>query len=85
MAYKVSTEVQTISSNTTLRQGRYGGWMAVNIGTGGCIVDGYPLAPGEGLDFTHLQPDVLWDKSIDIVCQPGGAIRVTRLIYKEVK
>lgn len=85
MKYKVSTESRDIMKNETIRPGNYGGWMAVNTGTADATVDGYPLAPGDGLDLTHLSPDVLWDTPIQIVLTPGAKIRLTRFLYKEVK
>lgn len=85
MKYKVSTESRDILKNETLRPGKYGGWMAVNTGTADATVDGYPLAPGEGLDLTHLAPEVIWDTPIQVVLLSGAKVRITRFIYKEVK
>lgn len=84
MGYKVSTNTQNYAENTTIRPDNFGGWLAVNIGSANVSVDGYPLAPGEGLDMTHLAPDVRWDKPIQIVITAtGGMVRMTRLIYKQ--
>lgn len=50
------------------------------------MVNGYTLAPGEGLDFTNLDPSVIWDSPIVInLTATGSRIRLTRLLYKEVK
>ena len=85
MGYKVSTNTQDILTSTTIRPGKFGGWLAVNTGTGDAIVDGYTLAPGEGLDYTHIHPDVIWDMPITINLQAAGSkVRLTRLMYKEV-
>ena len=83
--WKVRKSTEEITANTTVRAEGYGGWLAVNVGEGNAIVDGYTIEPGEGLDFTSLQPDVIWDSPISIVLETGGIIRLTRLMYKEIK
>lgn len=85
MKYRVSTESRDILKNETIRPNKYGGWMAVNTGTADATVDGYPLSPGDGLDLTHLSPDVIWDTPIQIVLSPGAKVRITRFLYTEVK
>lgn len=83
MKYKVTTDTQEITTNTTVRaDGSFGGWLAVNTGTANATVDGYPLAPGEGLDMTHLHPTVIWGSNISIVLTSGAKVRLTRLMYR---
>ena len=86
MKQRVTRNTQDYTSNTTVRpDGQFGGWLAINTGTADATVDGYPLAPGEGLDLTHLHPDAIWGSPIQIVLQPGAKIRMTTLLYKSIK
>ena len=86
MKYKVTTNTIDITENTTIRPDkRFGGWLAVNTGTADATVDGYPLSPGDGLDMTHIRPEIVWGSAIAIVLQSGAKIRFTRLIYSELK
>lgn len=80
---QVTNRTQTIRENTTLTPEGYGGWMAMNIGTGNVEVDGFVIKPGEKLDFSHLDPCVVWNSAIPIVCSAGGVLRITRLIYNK--
>ena len=83
---KCTPKVLDITENTTLQPENYGGWLAVNTGTANVSVDGYTLEPGDGLDFTKLDPHVLWNKQIQIVIlATGGKVRITRFIYSEAK
>lgn len=70
-----------VTENTTLQPENYGGWMAANIGTADAVVDGFPLSPGDGLDFTKLDPHVIWNKQIQITVNAGAKVRVRRLLY----
>ena len=79
--YKVTAKTQDILQNTTIRPDKSGGWLAINTGTNTATVNGYPLAPGEGLDFTKLAPEVVWNSDITITLEKGGMIRLTRLQY----
>lgn len=84
--YKVTPKTQEYTESATVTADGFGDWMAVNTGTEAVSVDGYPLQPGEGLNWKGLQPDVVWNSSIKIsIPTPGGAVRITRLQYKEVK
>lgn len=86
MKYKVSSNSQDILTSVTIRPKNFGGWLAVNTGTADAVVDGYTLAPGEGLNYTHLSPDVIWDMPIVInLTATGSRVRLTRLLYREVK
>jgi len=86
MKYRVSTSTQEYTENTTIRpDGKFGGWLAVNTGTANATVDGYTLAPGEGLDYRMLRPNTIWNSTIAIVLTTGAKIRLTRLTYTEVK
>lgn len=77
----VNSRSETFSANVTLMPERYGGWLAMNIGTANVEVDGFVLQPGQILDFSHLGSSVIWNSPITIVCQTGGSVRITRLIY----
>lgn len=85
--YKVSAQSLEITSNTTITpEARYGGWMCVNTGTAAAKVMGYPLQPGEGLNFKDAVPaGSIWDTPIQIVLELGATVRITRLQYKEIK
>lgn len=83
--YKAASKVETYTESTSVVPNGFGGWMAVNTGTAAVEVNGYPLQPGEGLDFTNLHPDVLWNSPIKIViANAGGQVRMTQIMYKEV-
>lgn len=85
--YSVLATTENFTQNTTLRPETYGGWSAINTGMNEVQVNGYSLQPGEGLDFTHLQPDVIWGSPITIQGMlPDGTscVRVTRLTYKKM-
>ena len=83
---KCTPKVIDVTENTTLQPENYGGWLAVNTGTADVSVDGYTLSPGDGLDFTSLAPNVLWNKQIQIIIlAAGGKVRITRFIYTEVR
>lgn len=77
----VNSRSETFSANVTLMPEGYGGWLAMNIGTGNVEVDGFVLEPGQMLDFSHLGSGVVWNSPIPVVCQTGGVVRITRLIY----
>lgn len=90
MKYKVKTKVETITTNTILQSEDFGGWQAVNVGDTPVNVNGVTLQPdGQviGLDYTTLQPNVVWDEPIRIVFWEGSGSRpmviVTRLKYIE--
>ena len=87
MNYKITATVETITNSTTLTQDKkYGGWMAVNQGTNTATVMGYELQPGEGISMIEaVPPGSIWDIPIRIVCQPGAAVRVTRLQAMPIK
>lgn len=82
--YTVKTSTLQITENKTIRPSSYGGWLAVNIGTGVATVDDIPLSQGDGLDYTKLSPDVIWDEPIIIVCEPGAKVILKRLLYKQI-
>lgn len=83
MAYTVKTRSEIYKENATVNPSDFGGWLCVNSGTGSVQVLKTTLAPGEGLDFTSLNPDVLWDTPIPIVIlEAGGEVTLHRLIYK---
>lgn len=79
--YNVTAKTQDILQNTTIRPDKSGGWLAINTGTNTATVNGYPLAPGEGLDFTKLAPEVRWNSDITITLKTGAKVRLTRLQY----
>ena len=77
----VKTRNQTIFANETIMPEGYSGWRAQNIGTGDVEVDGFVLHPGDVLDYTSIDKDVVWDSPIVVVVKPYGALRVARLKY----
>ena len=84
--FNVQARVETITTNTRLTDRKYGGWLAVNIGTAPCTVLGFTLNPSEGLDMRDVVPaGGHWTTPIDITVQPGGSIRLLRLITEPVK
>lgn len=83
--YKLNAKSQDILSNTTLMPQNFGGWLCVNTGTANATVDGYTLAPGEGLDFTNIPAEVVWNTPIQIVLASGAKVRITRFLYSEVQ
>lgn len=85
--YTVKTRTDVVTENKTLTSNQYGGWLAVNSGSNVVTVNGIELLPGEGLDFTKLHPDVIWDEPIRIVTGnvDGNKVTVIRMVYKENK
>lgn len=83
--YTVKTRQQVVTANTTFNDNQYGGWLAVNTGNVDIKVDNFTLQPGDGLDFTHLDPSVIYESPIRIQVPTGGECTITRLLYKEVK
>lgn len=79
VAYDVKQRSETITNSIRLNDTRYSGWKAINIGTGIVSVDGVELMPGEGIEH-QLLPNETWKEPIDIVVQPGGALRLLRKI-----
>lgn len=77
----VTSRVQTIVNNTTLLPEGFGGWRAQNTGTANVDVDGFVLKPGESIDYSHLEPSVVWNSPIVIVVTTGGVLRISRLKY----
>lgn len=81
---QVVSRSQTVAANTTLMPEGYGGWFAMNIGTGNVKVDGFVLEPNMQLDFSHLPYNVLWNAPLQIEVASGGLLRITRLKYNVV-
>ena len=83
MRYKITPVFQDITENITIMaEDKYGGWIAVNTGSGSAMatVLGYPLMPGEKLDYRDVvRPGDIWDAPIQITVNPGAKIRLTRL------
>lgn len=79
----LTNRAQTIRENTTIMPDGFGGWLAQNIGTASVIIDGFTLLPGQLVDFSHIQPNVVWNTPIPVVCSPGGILRIMRFIYSE--
>ena len=60
-------------------------WLAINTGTDSVNIDGYPITPGEGLDYTNLHPDVIWNNEIKIILtSTNSKVRLTRLYYTKL-
>ena len=90
MSYSVKLRSETITNNTKLNDTKYGGWMAVNIGTDPVEVYGVTLNAGEGLSsesIIHLAPGDCWAEPIDIqFVVPGGnnKLRLLRTIATKI-
>ena len=81
---KVQAVAQTYTESAVLTPDNFGGWMCVNIGSAAATVMGYPLAPGEGLDFLRVGEN-RWISNITMDIPAGAAIRITRLRFSEDK
>ena len=81
---QVVNQSQTITANTTIMPDGFGGWIALNIGTGNVKVDGFVLQPNAMLDLSHLPWYVTWNSPIPIEVGTGGVLRITRLKYNAV-
>lgn len=81
---QVINRSQTITANTTLMPEGFGGWIALNIGTGNVKVDGFVLTPNAMLDLSHLPYNVVWNSPIPIEVESGGVVRITRLKYNAI-
>lgn len=83
--YKVTAKSQDILLTTTIPPDTAGGWLAINIGTDSVSIDGYTITPGEGLDFTNLHPEVVWNSEIKIILtSTNSKVRLTRLYYTKL-
>lgn len=63
------TRTEQINDNTVLTAEDFGGWQIVNTGDTPCTVNGVILDPAGGLiglDYTTLDPSVLWSDPISI-------------------
>lgn len=81
---RVVNQSQTITANTTLMPDGFGGWIALNIGTGNVKVDGFLLRPNMAVDLSHLPWYVTWNSPIPIEVESGGVLRITRLKYNVI-
>lgn len=81
---RVVNRSQTITANTTLMPEGFGGWIALNIGTGKVKVDGFVLQPNMVVDLSHLPWYVTWDSPIPVEVETGGVLRITRLKYNVI-
>lgn len=79
----VVNQSQTITANTTVMPEGFGGWFALNIGTGNVKVDGFVLQPNMSVDFSHLPWYVTWNSPITVEVETGGKLRITRLKYSK--
>lgn len=84
--YKVTTKIQDITTSQTIAPDTAGGWLIINTGADMVTVNGYELLPGQGLDFTNLPPDVVWNSeiSIKITSTTDCKVRLTRLYYTKI-
>ena len=84
--YRINATTVEITESTTLQpDDRYGAWMAVNQGTATAKVMGYELQPGEGVSFLDAVPaGSHWGSPIQIICNAGASVRVTRLQYMPI-
>lgn len=85
--FKISaTTIDVAKSITLMPEDKYGAWMCVNTGTADAVVMGYPLQPGEGLDFLNAVPaGGKWDSPIQIIINAGAVVRITRLQCRIIK
>ena len=84
--YIAKTKTETITSNKILPAEDFGGWQAVNVGTTKVYVSGTLLDPNGAIvavDFTHLNPDVIWGEPIKITFDGAGTNKliITRIKY----
>lgn len=79
--YNITDRTLSYTESTTIMpDGKFGGWLAINTGTGTAKVKGYPLAPGEGLDFRdYVKAGDVYKSPIQIEVPTGGEVRVTLL------
>lgn len=89
--YIVKNQTLTITENKTFPPEKYGGWSLVNIGNVPLSVNGIILDPAGtviGVDYTTLQPNVIWSDNIAIRFLSGGSnprAILTRLEYSEIE
>ena len=81
---QVVNRSQTITANTTLMPEGFGGWIALNIGTGVVKVDGFVLRPNMAVDLSHMPWYVTWNSPIPVEVETGGVLRITRLKYNVI-
>ena len=74
---RVQALTQTYFSSQVVSPDGFSGWMCANIGNAEATVMGYPLLPGEGLNFLDVQEE--WATVITMDIPAGAAIRMTRL------
>lgn len=80
---KCKRRTKVFTQNASVTDHDFSGWLAVNTGTGKVEVDKITLEPQQGLDFTTLSPDIIWDTPIQIVIlEDGGQVTLTQLLYK---
>ena len=60
---------------------RCGGYEAVNTGTATATVDGYPIAPGEGVSRMQGLGNAIIKSPIEIQITPGARVRLTQAMY----
>lgn len=78
---KVQALSQTYMSSQVVSPDGFAGWVCVNIGSAQATVMGYPLAPGESLNFLDVKDE--WATVITMDIPAGAAIRMTRLKYSD--
>lgn len=77
---KVQEQTQTYTESQVISPDGFGGWMCVNVGSAQATVMGYPLAPGEGLNFLYVG-EHQWLSRITMDIPVGAAVRMTRLKF----
>ena len=80
---RVQTKSQTVKVSQRIGDDGTvcGGWEAVNQGTATAYIDGYAIAPGEGLNRMSGVGTTIWESAIDIQITPGAEVRLTRALY----
>lgn len=81
--YKVTTKTIDINRSTVIDPSDFSGWMCRNTGENMVYVDGYPLAKKGSLNYTDLNPDVIWGSPISVEIPTTGTVRFTFLRYAQ--
>lgn len=71
----------TVSQRIDNDQDKCGGYEAINIGSALAKVNGYPIAPFEGITRMSGLGRVILDSPIEIEISTGAKVRLTRMLY----
>lgn len=77
--YDITERTVDVTSPTTLMpENHFGGWFAVNTGANVAYINGYPVQPGEGLDYRDSCPVPCEWKSPIKIDPNSSVVRITR-------